>query len=87
MKEKLLGSFCLASSGHDSSTTYLIVGFENNYYLLANGKEKTISKPKKKNPKHINLLGKSDEKIHKKLCEGSQVTNEEVKRAIKLLNV
>lgn len=87
MKDKLLGGFCLASSGHDSGSVYIIVGTENGNYLVSDGKLKKIENPKKKNPKHVHLLEAINEEIHTKLCNGSRVSNEEVKRAIKLLDV
>lgn len=39
--------------GRDKGKHYLIIGFEGGRVLLADGRSRSISKPKKKNPKHL----------------------------------
>lgn len=50
----------LASSkaGHDKNTVYVIIKEETEYVYLADGRLKTLEKPKKKNKKHIQIIKK-----------------------------
>ena len=57
---------------------------EEEYVYLTDGIYKTVSKPKKKNKKHIQIIYKGrDEKIMQKLLNKEPVSDEEIKRAIK----
>ncbi len=40
-------------AGHDKGKLYLIIGEENGRLLLADGKSKTLAKPKLKSSKHL----------------------------------
>ncbi|MGI6327503.1 MAG: RNA-binding protein [Dethiobacteria bacterium] len=47
------GQVVKSLAGRDQGTLYLIIGFEGNRALLANGRSHTVQKPKKKNLKHL----------------------------------
>lgn len=40
-------------AGHDAHALYVVLSTENGYVALANGKERLLEKPKRKNVKHI----------------------------------
>lgn len=48
----------LASSkaGHDKKTVYVIIEEDKEYVYLADGKTRPLTKPKKKNKKHIQII-------------------------------
>ncbi len=50
----------LASSkaGHDRRQIYVIIGEDDEYVYLADGRNRTVDRPKKKNRKHIQLIKK-----------------------------
>ena len=43
----------LSTAGRDKGCLFAVIGQENGYYLLINGKERPISTPKRKNVRHI----------------------------------
>ena len=49
----LVGGFVLSLCGHDKGSTYLVVGEEERCVLLSDGRLRRLSKPKRKNKKHI----------------------------------
>lgn len=51
------GMIVLSKKGHDKGTLYVVVGREENFLLLCDGKNKTLAKPKKKNPMHLEETG------------------------------
>ena len=45
-----------SKAGHDKGKQYVILGEEQEFYLLVNGTTKLLEKPKKKNKKHVQLI-------------------------------
>ena len=74
----------ISRAGHDCGQTYMIIAFDNEYAYLADGKIKFLEKPKKKRWKHIQIIKKvSDQELAERLKTGQNVTNVEVKHAIR----
>jgi len=48
-----LGQVVKSLVGRDKGKHYLIIGYEAGRVLLADGRSRPISRPKKKNPKHL----------------------------------
>lgn len=68
--EFLKGSVAVSKAGRDKGYFMVVVGEENGRLLVADGKERPLSRPKRKNPKHlqrtdykIELLQLTDKKI------------------------
>lgn len=47
------GDVVISLRGHDKGYFYVVVGEENEFLLLCDGKLKLLSSPKKKNRKHL----------------------------------
>ena len=45
-----------SKAGHDKGKQYVVIGQEQEYFLLVNGTTKLLDKPKKKNQKHVQLI-------------------------------
>ncbi|NLW55346.1 MAG: hypothetical protein GX050_01765 [Firmicutes bacterium] len=70
--------------GRDRGRTYLIIGFIDEYYILvADGVNRSVLHPKKKNRKHLSVSTLVDEVIEEKLTSGGRVTDEEINSAIR----
>lgn len=80
----MIGMLAIAKSGHDKNSIYLIIAEDQEYVYLVDGIYKTIAKPKKKNRKHIQIIKKNKYNEMKKLIDDQMITNEMVKREIKL---
>lgn len=47
------GRVVLATSGRDKGSYYLVLGSENERVLIADGRRRKLTAPKKKNPVHL----------------------------------
>ncbi len=50
-----------SNSGHDKNYLYIVIKVEDKFVYLANGKNKKLENLKKKNYRHINLVGIKNE--------------------------
>lgn len=57
----------LSTAGRDKGNYYVVVGISNNRVLVADGKYKTIEKPKQKNIKHLQLVCKNSNLLFQNL--------------------
>ena len=57
------GDIVISIMGHDRGEHYLVIDCDKDFIYVADGRLKTLDKPKKKNIKHVSRLGKSDEFI------------------------
>ncbi len=78
------GKLAISKSGHDKGNLYVILKEEAADVYLADGRLKTVEKPKKKNKKHIQLIQKLPEEITQLMPQDGEFRNEEIKRIIKL---
>lgn len=51
-----IGMLAKSKAGHDKDKLYIIIQADPSYVYLADGKIRTINKPKKKKRKHIQLM-------------------------------
>ena len=52
----MVGYLARSIAGHDKGNLYIIIEETDQYLFLANGEEKTLEKPKRKNRKHVALI-------------------------------
>ena len=82
--ESLIGRFAVSAAGHDAETIYLIVGQEDDFLYLCDGKYKPLEKPKRKRRKHVRVLGVSaEEQLVGRLLKKEKIFDHEIKYAIK----
>lgn len=81
---ELLGRPVRSIAGHDKESIFLVVGQEEKFLLLADGKTRKIQRPKRKNLRHAEILS-GEEILHptaEKIQRGQPVSDRELKRAI-----
>lgn len=80
----MIGKFATSKAGHDKSQLYIIVDADKEYVYLCDGRLKSVSKPKKKRIKHVQIINSTvDESLRSKLLEKACVRDEEIKFALK----
>ncbi|MFA9376757.1 MAG: RNA-binding protein [Lachnotalea sp.] len=79
-----VGMLATSKAGHDKNAIYVIIGNENEYLYLVNGKNHLLENPKKKNIKHIQVIKHVDEDFQNKLTGNNKIQDEDIKRVIKL---
>jgi len=72
----------ISLNGRDAGKRFLIIGTDNEYSLLADGKGRRIEKPKRKKNKHVRREGNLDGLVSAKLIAGEKVTNNEIRKAL-----
>ncbi len=48
-----IGTVVISMAGRDKGYPLAVVGFDGKYVLVSDGKERPLSRPKKKNPLHL----------------------------------
>lgn len=82
----MIGKFATSKAGHDQSQMYIIVAEEGDFVYLCDGKYKTLSKPKKKRKKHIQLTNRTvGDELLTKLLNHEKVMDEQIKHELKKL--
>lgn len=79
-----VGMLAKALAGHDFGKIYVIVGVDEEYVYLVDGKIRTMEKPKKKRKKHVQIIKEMQQTIADKVRNNEKIQNEEIKRIIKL---
>lgn len=51
----MIGNIVYSKCGHDKGKIFIVVDEDNSYYYLADGKQRLISRPKKKKFKHVQI--------------------------------
>ncbi len=70
----------ISCKGHDQGKLFYCVGTDGGYLILANGKDRTLEKPKRKKRKHALLVLRSETRVAAKLKAGDKVLNSELRR-------
>jgi len=77
-----LADIVISINGRDESKRFLVIGTQDEYSFIADGKGRRVEKPKRKKNKHLKLEEKMEGPIAKKLIEGEKVTNNEIRRVL-----
>ena len=80
----VIGSVVMSKQGRDQNNLYLCVEvLDDQFVLSADGKTHRLSKPKKKNIKHLNHTGDTLDVIAQKLNENKKVFDSEVNSSLR----
>lgn len=71
-----------SQAGHDKGELFCVVGTEGEYLLLADGKRRTVTSPKRKKRRHAAVVGTSGHAGIRKLLCGEPVSDSELRRAL-----
>ena len=75
----MTGYLAYSLAGHDKGEVYFIISETDDYVYAVNGLSRTVDRPKKKNKKHMQVIKKEG-----MIKDASSVTNEEIKRLIRI---
>ena len=76
----------ISTAGRDQGQLFYVVGTDPVYLTLANGKDRTLEKPKRKKRKHIQKVLRSETRVAEKLRLGDKVLNSELRRDLAYLS-
>ena len=75
----------VSTAGRDQGKLFYVIGTDPVYLTLANGKDRTLEKPKLKKRKHIQKVLRSETRVAEKLRRGDKVLNSELRRDLAFL--
>ena len=73
-----------ATAGREKGGYFMVLHISDGFVMICDGKGRTVNKPKKKKIKHIKSLDYSLTRIRKKLEEGKEINNSEIRKEIRL---
>lgn len=80
----MIGKFATSKAGHDKGKLYVIVSCDEKNAFLADGRYKTMSAPKKKSLKHIQIINETvDQVLLTQIIEKKTHIDDAIKYAVK----
>ena len=82
----MISDVVVTTAGRDQGNLFYVVGTDPIYLMLANGKDRTLEKPKRKKRKHTRKVLRSETRVATKLISGDKVLNSELRRDLAYLS-
>ena len=76
----------VSTAGRDTGEWFYVIDADPVFLLLANGKDRTLEKPKRKKRKHVQQVLRSETRVAAKLRAGEKVLNSELRRDLAYLS-
>ena len=70
----------VSTAGHDQGKLFYVINEDPVYLMLANGKDRTLDKPKRKKRRHVQKVLRSETRVVEKIVHGDKVLNSELRR-------
>ena len=70
----------VSTAGRDAGQWFYVISEDPVFLRLANGKDRTLEKPKRKKRKHVQKVLRSETRVAGKLRQGDKVLNGELRR-------
>ena len=74
-----------STAGRDQGKLFYVIGTDPVYLMLANGKDRTLDKPKRKKRKHVQKVLRPETRVAGKIASGDKVLNSELRRDLAFL--
>ena len=75
----------VSTAGRDSGEWFYVIAEDSIFLYLANGKDRSLEKPKRKKRKHVQKVLRSETRVAQKLRSGDKVLNGELRRDLAFL--
>ena len=75
----------VSTAGRDTGEWFYVIGREEDFLLLANGRNRTLEKPKRKRLRHVRKVLRSETRVAEKLISGDKLLNSELRRDLAFL--
>ena len=80
LSDIIIADVVISTAGRDQGKLFYVIGTDPVYLSLANGKDRTLEKPKRKKRKHIKKVLRAETRVAEKLKTGDKVLNSELRR-------
>ena len=85
IEECKISDVVVSTAGRDCGSLFYVIGIEEAYLLLSDGRGRTLEKPKRKKRKHTKTILRSETRVAAKLKSGDKVLNGELRRDLAFL--
>ena len=75
----------MTTAGRDAGQWFYVISADPVFLLLANGKDRTLEKPKRKKRKHVQKVLRSETRVADRIRSGDKVLNGELRRDLAFL--
>ena len=86
ISDLIISDVVISTAGRDQGKLFYVIGTDPVYLTLANGKDRTLEKPKRKKRRHIQKVLRSETRVAEKLRNGDKVLNSELRRDLAYLS-
>ena len=86
LPEFMIADVVRSTAGRDAGKLYYVIEADEVYLTLANGKDRSLEKPKRKKRKHADKVLRSETRVAQKLRSGDKVLNSELRRDLAYLS-
>ena len=76
----IISDVVVSIAGRDQGKLFYVIGTDPVYLMLANGKDRTLDKPKRKKRKHVQKVLRAETRVAAKLASGDKVLNSELRK-------
>ena len=76
----IISDVVVSTAGRDQGELFYVIDADPLYLMLANGKDRTLDKPKRKKRRHVQKVLRSETRVAAKLSSGDKVLNSELRR-------
>lgn len=78
-----IGTVVLSKAGHDKDKLFVVIEVcDSDYVMIADGKTRTLAKPKRKKIKHLKPIGVELDDIAAQLSGNAEVYDKHIKSAL-----
>ena len=70
----------VSTAGNDRGEIFFVISTDDQFLYLANGKDRTLDKLKRKKRKHVQKVLRSETRVVEKMLRGDKVLNSELRR-------
>ena len=82
----MIADVVIATAGREANKLFYVVKMDDVYLYLANGKDRTLEKSKRKKRKHAKKVLRSETRVAEKLRLGDKVLNSELRKDLAYLS-
>ena len=75
----------VSTQGRDAGEWFYVIAQDPDFLYLANGKDRSLDKPKRKKRKHVQKVLRSETRVAVKIQNGDKVLNGELRRDLAFL--
>ena len=84
--EFMIADVVESTAGRDAGKLFYVIGADETYLTLVNGKDRSLEKPKRKKRKHAKKVLRSETRVAEKIKNGDKVLNSELRRDLAYLS-